>query len=693
MNGVLITQQLLPRILLTQVLKIELPDWLTDELIVNIGLLENSQALEISSATAFEESLLKSCDSDLFSGDINIFIKALAKQSHQFLQLLNIESVQSCFKRHLVLGLSLNDEVAILLVNELLKTNSIDNFLNNVAYQQHLQLLRTFIGEYQLNQALPAKNLPESLLQALPTLPLAEGNANGLAEKFISALQTIERKIFNQELQPETLCHGLIDWPSLLTELSELIEANRELICAELLAKLAGFKSEQSQTLLSQLQQRTRSYPLLERNASVDETLAWSEDYFDYCRSLFLDKQSPDEAVNISFSEWLLSQPARVSRSNNSWQYASRQIDAYLKEAYIVVVIMVDALSALNQDIVLAELAGLNHLNLQHDYLFAPLPTLTEVGKMAVLTGLENDAQRGSSQTDILQKHYQNYLPDKDSLMVVKSWADSSERLNKDTQLVVLFENRLDERLHDCVSFSKHRDDIKPIIKQIKRSIEGWRKDAAALNKEIAFFMTADHGMTVTSELYQGQVLGKVKERVFKGAQSFDNQPGFVWINHYAVPKKRWRLSQEALLTHGGLTPEEVIIPFISLTSNTPQPSNTPLEINLSKNCTNQGDKVWQIECILNTNTDVSNIQITLNSPFNGKENLDSLRAGKSQTLKLNFSSEHQQQGLIEVQLNLSYIRNDGHHEENEKLFNVEFPNALLEKDTVSKNFENSFSL
>ncbi|NOQ13232.1 MAG: PglZ domain-containing protein [Methyloprofundus sp.] len=691
LKGVLPTQQLLPRILLTQTLKTELPDWLTDELIVNIGLLENSQTLEVSSATAFEENLLKICDTDLLSGDIKIFIKALAKQNEQFLQLLNIEAVQSCFKKHLVLGLSLNDEVAVLLVNELLKTNSINHFLSNVAYQQHLQLLRTFIGEYQLNQALPAKNLPESLLHALPMLPLAEGNANGLAEKFISALQTIERRIFNQELLPEALCHGLIDWPLLLTELSELIETNRELICAELLAKLAGFKSEQSQTLLSQLQQRTRGYPLLDRNASVNETLAWSEDYFDYCRSLFLDKQTPDEAVNISFSEWLLSQPARVSRLPNNWRYCAAQVEAYLKEAYIVVVIMADALSALNQDIVLAELAGLNHLNLQHDYLFAPLPTLTEVGKMAVLTGLENDAQQGSSQTDILQNHYQNYLPDKDSLKVVKSWADSSERLNKDTQLVVLFENRLDERLHDCVSFSKHRDDIKPIIKQIKRSIEGWRKDAASLNKEIAFFMTADHGMTVTSELYQGKALGKVKERVFKGAQFFDNQPEFVWINHYAVPKKRWRLTDDALLTHGGLTPEEVIIPFISLTSNTPQPSNTPLEINLSKNCTNQGDKVWQIECILNTNTDVSNIQITLNSPFKGKEQLDSLRANKTQALKLNFSSEHQQEGLIEIQLHLSYIRSDGGHEENEKLFSIEFPSTLIEKDTATQSFEDMF--
>jgi len=700
LNGVHPTQQLLPRVLLAQSLKTPLPDWLSDELIVSLDLLqhnETSEVLEISeiyTTTVFEKNLLKSCDADLLSYDINEFISALSKQNQHFLQLLNIEAVQACFKTHLILGLSLSEEVAVLFIHELLKTDSINDFFNNFAYQQHLQLLRIFISEYHLNQALPAKNLPDALLHAVPTLPLVEENANGLPQKFISALQTIERKIFNQELKAEVLCEGLVDWSSLLAELSELIEANHSLITDELLTQLARFSSEQSQTLLKQLQQRSRGYSLLDANASVDETLAWSEGYFDYCRRLFLDNQSPDEAVNLSFTEWLLSQAVRVSRSENSWQYVSKQIHAYLKEAYIVVVIMVDALSALNQDIVLAELKGLNHLNSHDDYLFSPLPTLTEVGKMAVLTGLETQAQKGSTQTEILQNHYQNHLSDKESLKVLKSWEVSKvpENIEAQTELLVYFENRIDERLHECICFNNHRDDVKPIIRGITRKIKGWRKDAAQLNKEIAFIITADHGMTVTNELYQGQALGEVKERVFKKAQSIQNNSDFELINHYAVPKKRCRLSPDALLTHGGLTPEEVMIPFISLTSNIHQPIKTPLEISLkSSQPIKLADKRWQIECELNSTTDVSNIQITLHSPFNGKEQLDSLRANKSQALKLNFSSEHQQHGLIEVQLHLSYLRSDGCHEENEKLFSIEFPLTLLETDSGANLFNSTF--
>lgn len=694
LNGVLPTQRLLPRTLLGNTLKTEIPEWLSDELIVSLGLLENFQASEdldiseVDNGIEFEKILLKSCDANLFSYDINGFILALAKQRQQFLQLLNIESVQNCFKTHLILGLSLSDDVAVLLIQELLKTGSIHDFLNNLAYQQHLQCLR----QLPVTLALPAKTLPDGLLEAFPTLFLTEADANGLPEKFIAALHAIERKIFNQKLTPETLAQVLVDWPSLLTELSELVASHNALMTEELLEKLAYFSSEQSQSILKQLEQRTRSYPLLDANASIEETLVWSEDYFDYCRSLFLDKQNPDEAANISFTHWLLAQAARVSRSNNSWQYASQQIEAYLKEAYIVVVIMVDALSALNQDIILAELAGLNHLNLQRNVLFAPLPTLTEVGKMAVLTGLETEHQQGTTQADILQNHYQNYLPVKDSLKVIKSWAESSERLHENNQLVVLFENRLDERLHDCVSFNKHREDIKPIIKQIKRSIESWRKDAAQLNKEIAFFITADHGMTVTSEYYPGQPLGKVKERVFKEVKSSINHPDFELIKNYAIPKKRVRLNNDALLTHGGLTPEEVIIPFISLTSNIPQPIKTPLEISLkSQQCINLPNKVWQIECLLNSNMDVSNIQLSVASPFKGKDTLDSLRAGKSQSLKFNFSSEHLQQGLTEIQMHLSYVRNDGYREENEKLFNIEFPSSLIEKDSATQNFEDMF--
>ena len=97
------------------------------------------QSSEIYSATEFEEKLLKRCDADLLSCDINKFTDALAKQNQQFLQLLSIEAVQSCFKTHLILGLSLSDEVALLFINELLKTSSITEFLNTLAYKQHLQ--------------------------------------------------------------------------------------------------------------------------------------------------------------------------------------------------------------------------------------------------------------------------------------------------------------------------------------------------------------------------------------------------------------------------------------------------------------------------------------------------------------------------------------------------------------------------
>ncbi|NOQ35600.1 MAG: PglZ domain-containing protein [Methylococcaceae bacterium] len=692
LTGVLPTQQLLPRVLLAQALKTELPAWLSDEIIINSDLLELAQTSEILetsevySATSFEKDLIKRCDAELLSCELQTFINALSRQNQAFLQLLKIEPLQIHFKNHLTLGLALGEEVATLLIDELLKTSSISEFLNTLAYQQHLQQLRGFISEHQLNQALPPKNLPDSLLQALPALPLSEENANGLAEKFISALQAIEHKILHQDIPATVLCECLHDWSPLLNELSELIETNRDLITDELLVKLESFSSEQSQVLLSQLQQRLQSYPLLKSDACVEDVLTWLDGYFDYCRALFLDKQTPEETVTQSFSDWLLSQPVRVSSLPNNWRYCEQQIQAYLKEAYIVVVIMVDALSALNQDSVLAELAGLNHLNLQTQSLFAPLPTLTEVGKLAVLTGLEASAQKGSNQTEVLQNHYQN------SLKVVKSWKESSERLDENSELVVFFENRLDERLHDCISFNKHRDDIKPIIKQIKRSIESWRKDAAHLNKEIAFIITADHGMTVTDELYQGKPLGKVKERVFKEASQIDSNQDFVLINNYAVPKKRWRLSSDALLTHGGLTPEEVMIPFITLTSNIPEPIKTPLEVSLnSQSCIKLGDKVWQIELSLISNSEVSNIQLNLAPPFKGKANLDSLRAAKTQVLKIDFSSEQIQEGLTEIELQLTYKRTDKANEENNKLFNVEFPPALLEQDTESNKFNNMF--
>lgn len=95
-----------------------------------------------------------------------------------------------------------------------------------------------------------------------------------------------------------------------------------------------------------------------------------------------------------------------------------------------MVVTVIDALSALNQDILLDEVVTIDHLTVIPDTLFAPLPTLTEIGKLAVLTGKPTYSLSNNSET-ALQQTYQT------PLRIIKSWEDANERITEQTNLVV----------------------------------------------------------------------------------------------------------------------------------------------------------------------------------------------------------------------------------------------------------------
>jgi hypothetical protein len=690
MEDVLPTLHLIPRLLLAEKFKTTLPDWLSDQLIVALNLLNTPTPK--TDFDGFAEQLLSVCATDLILGqDFYAFIHALNLQPPAFLSLLAQDSVKKRLLKRLSFDFKINKETAELFIAQLIRHHEIQSFLITLAYQQHLFQLRGIINRYALNIALPAQTLPTPLF-ALSLLPLTEAQGQSLVEKFLLVLNSCVRKILAEEISAEALTELLfVDWSAIWTELEHLIDLSPSLINDALAQKVASFTSPQASVLAEKLSRNT--YLALAPSASVEDALTWSQGYFDYCRHAFLYKQPLDEAINSSFSDWLVNQTARIARSKSDWRQCSERIHEFLQADYLVVVMIVDALSALNQELVLAELQSLaqyDHLVLQSDILFAPLPTLTEVGKMAVLTG-KPAASVPSDQENALRETYQQFLPEPEALKIIRSWKESSEHLENQTNLLVFFENRLDERLHDCSSFEKHCADLKPISSQIKMSIQRWAKDAMSLGRDIVFFVTADHGMTVTQTAYSGEPLGEIKERVFKLNAAIDLPDGFVKIIDYAVPKSRLRLTPNALLTHGGLTPEEVLIPFITLTSKPPQASKMPLEVSLAQqNCKKLSSKQWQLELSLTASLAVDSINLTLAPPFAGKCTIDSLRANKSQILILNFSSEQDQEGLTEMTLLLTYHR-AGAYEENQKLLSVQFPASLLEKDASTQDFEDMF--
>jgi len=699
MNQVLRTQHLIPRALLVKRLSIELPDWLTDDLIVALGLLKKPVLASKSAiAASFEVQLLNFCAADLLTAtDFYAFVAELRQQPSAFLNLLAIEAIKAHLILHLNAGLLINLDAAKLLIDELLKSTAIDSFLQNLAYQQHAQFLRQKLVDYSLTFALPAQVLPSSLLTALPLLPLSEAQAKQLPEYFLTIMSAVTRKILAKDLEPEALADLVaVDWSSLWLELDRLCEDHPTLMNSALARQCQCFESAEALALNKKITDylACSHYRSLLPDASVDEVLDWSIGYFNYLRSVLLSKQIPDENINGSFADWLLAQSSRISRSEADWRYCAKQIEKFLSSDYLVVVIIIDALSALNQDILLTELATLNHqLTVTSDILFAPLPTLTEIGKLAVLTGKQTHSLP-NSQEKALQQTYNTYLSTPNALKIIKSWEESSERITEQNNLVVFFENRVDERLHEATNFIKHRDDILPIIRQLKRCIQSWLKDAG--HRDVVFFITADHGMTVTNGRYTGESLGEANDRIFKMQRNEPVPDNFVSVNqdstaYYAVPKTRLGLSNAAL-AHGGLTPEEVLIPFVTLTRPSKEPSRMPIDVEIIGECIRLGDKFWQLELRLNASVQVEILRLSLEPQFKleFREPIDIIRANRSYSVTLKFRANCEQKGLTTLDLELQYER-AGAHEKNSRRLEVHFPASLLEKDSDTQNFEDMF--
>lgn len=210
----------------------------------------------------------------------------------------------------------------------------------------------------------------------------------------------------------------------------------------------------------------------------------------------------------------------------------------------------------------------------------------------------------------------------------------------------------------------------------------------------MVFFITADHGMTVTQADYLGQPLGEISERFFKlkSAQT-PLPPDFIHFENYAIAKKRLRLVPNALLTHGGLTPEEVLIPFVTLTTKTPEPAKTSIEITLKNSQARLiSPQNWQVDLCLTANKTVSDIRVEANGIFQGKTSIDSLRANKTQELIFTFSASNQQEGRTEMELTIFYCDlNLKSSEKILKIIAVDFLPSLIEKDSSAQSFEDMF--
>jgi len=222
-----------------------------------------------------------------------------------------------------------------------------------------------------------------------------------------------------------------------------------------------------------------------------------------------------------------------------------------------------------------------------------------------------------------------------------------------------------------------------------------WLKDAG--QRDVVFFITADHGMTVTQGKYAGQLMGETKDRALKIQHGDSISDDFVRLTQdskepYAVIKTRQALTTNTALAHGGLTPEEVLIPFITLTTRPPAPCKMPVKISIIGQCLRLAPQYWQLELRLTAEETVENIKLSLEPPFSIEKRppIDIIRADKSHDISLKFTACCEQNGLCALDIQLDYDTKLD-HEKNIQRLSVDFPAPLLERNSEAQSFEDMF--
>jgi hypothetical protein len=328
-------------------------------------------------------------------------------------------------------------------------------------------------------------------------------------------------------------------------------------------------------------------------NWSAKEWIAWTVDsylpYRDY--QLFHRKYEEElEDVVARFSDWYIEEYVQIqSDPEKSLVHALSHISRSGDEADAVslrIVVMSDCLPVNFFDLAESALGNIGLYRRSLSYRFAALPTTTEYNKAAVFAGghkLETKEYRpllekkSSEDWKGFRVHYAGTLK-----------GLSEIRFAKEPTLVVLNFLKSDEVLHSDVEAmnTSYREELSRYFTLLAEALETALHRWPADNSEVTVQLLTDHGATrvldeenksfdsqavqklFADEKYRNAKVAKEKERSipenlwntgYKFSNPFVDEDvvHFLPRGHNTVKKT----SDRAGYMHGGLTPEEVIVP------------------------------------------------------------------------------------------------------------------------------------
>ncbi|NCO70519.1 MULTISPECIES: PglZ domain-containing protein [Shewanella] len=697
LDGVAHTNIIDPKSLFAENKSCEVPAWITSSLIVSLDLLNYDYE-----QSCFEEYILNVIAPDFIQcSDFKSKIESICNRHQDFRIILNIEQVRFFVVSKIANEFELDSSRIDHLLNYLFNEQDVSENLKELMLQQHFEKLRTILSFFKITKSLPPRTISLDVIN-LPLIDYCENLNSDLSKKWLEVTEQVHRKITHGDFDFKELHRVLISpWKVLIDYLDCLVESNVNYLTDDFLIKLERYNTKGARALFDKL--RCRKDNAVDVNfpesSDVNSVIEWSDRYLTKTRDDFVAGNIVNSDIAINFAHWLINQEARILRSRHHWTTFSKQVSKSFSDDKVVVILMIDALSSLHEDLIFETFSQIEHLNIEHSKLFAPIPTLTEIGKIAVITGKEA-TKNVSNVEDAILNAYHSHLSSKSSLQIFKSWASIREnRLEQDTKLVVYFENRVDEFLHKAADFNQHQNHVKTMLNSLKSQIISWQKDALQMNKAITFHITADHGVTVCRDFKKPVVQGEIKERVIKvehRPNELDDDYTFVGIDGknsgFLIPFDRRYFSKSqnsSILAHGGLTPEEVLIPYYNLYSGVTKSYNNFTLNAISSECFYVSGK-WCLRLKISTPVNIDNFRIKLANPFSGKHAIERINEGQTIEFDFAFECTVSQEGLTDIKFDLQFEVN-GNKKIQTQSISVCFPPKILEASLASKKFEGMF--
>lgn len=686
------------------------PPWLTDHLLVALGL--HRIPAEIHQVTDWSDDttgfVLYLLDSRLIQPESwQAFCNALRDPRLQASELLRIPEPRHRLARSAQAFLS-SSTVANHFMEEIASVSLPEAALIHWGRQQIYERLREFVTRYEIAYALPPRTERTEFLTALPPLVVSEDEAGELIAVLEHLLEETLHAIEVGKSPATRLAELLImDWPTLFAYLHDRIKnARTALVNQELAEVIEKFSSQEARDLAELIRQQLLSCSPLSESADTYTVKTWIKTYLEYALRRFLLSQEPDETVSRSFSSWVLQQQARIARSDLDWRRVASIIREQLRRSDTrIIVCMVDALSAAHNEQVLEILhqhLSQDDLVLEGNFLIAPYPTLTEIGKNAILTGKPAHETSGSIE-DRLYQAYQDSSLTPDEIHVVKSWTDRNQLIPEQTRLLVYLENRIDDRLHGCTDYVKFNHDVEVIIKQLAKELKRWISQSHRHSLDPVVLITADHGLSYIRETASSKPVdslpGDYGERTIAYSTAPQVREDFAQAEaggkHYLIPLQRVRLQGETPLSHGGLTPEELLIPCITLRKDCSIiPQRPSLHVSLKQQNAMILNDGWQLKLVLQASCPAQSIRLEAQPPFRGQAGpYGPLQEGETVELTMLLAADFPQEGLTQVDLGVTFIHPELNNAR-EQLYTklpVNFPVSFLERDAQATAFESMF--